>query len=447
MFALMFSISCNKTETPKVNDDEFENLIVPADFTWSTLNKVEITVEITDSDGEISQNLNGFPLDVTDLQGNRLVRASVVDGEVSFYLELNRSIESVGLYAPSIDISSVINLSDESFSFTIPDDIETGDLIDSDGDGVFNEFDDFPYDPELAYSIQYPSPYQDGLKSTNRGFSFWYYQIFEDLWPYQGDYDFNDLTLKIRMTVNTNGSNKWKNGTFDVYIWTNGAGIDLGCGIDFFKYNGSRSGKSRLEYMPDGNISLVPGNFDPSFTSIDPDAENAIIVFNNADDVKPVDYYNTGIGISYDPMLTYVSFEWEAQVPRNMRAYMYLFYSNDRSHEVRTVGLPPTAAMDMSLLGTGDDDSPTTGWNWDPGNEFLYPLEDPFFVTENHHPWGIEIEYSGDLSVAFEKVDIMDAFPQFQRWAESGGSVNTSWYRYPSDNPELVFDVGNLVTK
>ncbi len=445
IFSLLISVSCNNKNDDPVKENEFEKLVVPDNFTWSTLNKSEINVTITDPDGEISHNLDGFPLDATDLQGNRLVRSSVIDGEVSFYLELNHSIESIALYSPSLDLNSVINLTDDNITFSVPDKSPKAGYIDSDGDGVYDDFDDFPYDAEIAYELQYPSPYESSTTTKNRRFSFWYYQIFEDLWPYTGDYDFNDLTLKIKMTVKTNGSNRWKRGTFDVYIWTNGASIDLGCGIDFFRYNGSRSGKSRLEYMQDNNISLVSGNYNPAYTSTDPDAQNAIIVFNNADDVKPVDYYNTGEGISFDPMINYVSFEWDAHVPQNMRAYMYLFYSDDRSHEVRTVGLPPTAGMDMNLLHTGDDDSPTTGWNWDPGNEFLYPLEESFFVTDNHHPWGIEIEYSGDLSVAFEKVDIMDAFPRFKSWAESGGTVNNNWYRYPENDPTLVFDVGNLV--
>ena len=446
-FMLLYLASCNqKNEDPIINESEFDSMVVPSDFTWSTLDKINFTVNITNPDGTYSQDLNGFPLDVTDMQGNRLIRANVIDGQVSFYLELNKSIQSVGLYAPSLNINSAIDLGEEFYTFMLPENIVINEYIDNDNDGVYDDFDDFPDDAEIAFSVDYPSPYQDGLKSTDRGFSFWYYQVFEDLWPSKGDYDFNDLTLKIKMKVNTNGSGKWKSGTFDVYIWTNGAGIDLGCGIDFYKYNGSQSGKSVLEYMPDGSIGLVSGSYNPDFTRLDPNAENAIIVFNNTDDVKPIDYYNTGQGLSYNPMLTPVSFEWDINTPQNMRAYMYLYYATDRGHEIRTVGLPPTKGLDMNLLGTYDDDSPVTGWDWTPGTTFLAPLETPFFVTDNLHPWGIEIEWDGDLSVPFEKVDILDAFPQFQDWAESGGNQNTKWYKYPSSDPSLVFDVGELVT-
>jgi len=184
----------------------------------------------------------------------------------------------------------------------------------------------------------------------------------------------------------------------------------------------------------------------PSFTSMDATTENGIIVFENADDVKPVDYLNTGYGATYNPMLTPVSFSWNAQIPRQMRAFMYLFYSNDRSHEIRTVGLPPTEGLNTALLHTASDNSPVTAWNWNPGTTFLVPLDPPYFVTNQLHPWGIEIEWDGNLQVAFEKVNVMDAFPEFKVWAESGGQSNQQWYQNPSSNPALVFDVDALVT-
>ena len=445
--------SCKKVVNPLPDEitNNFDDLEIPDGFTWSTLNKSAIKVMITDMEGNPSTTLNGFPLDVTDFQGNRLVRSSVINGETEFYLELNNSIKEVKLVAPSIEINQTITLGEEIYHFQVADVSFKNDYIDSDQDGVYDIFDDFPNDGNLAYTMTYPSPYQEvglksgsNLKSTNSSFSLWYYQVYEDLWPSKGDYDFNDLTLKIRMVVNTTGSNKWKSGRFDVYVWTNGAAIDLGCGIDFYKYNGTSSGRQIHEYMEDGIISLVEGTYNPEFTKIDPVAENAIVVFDKVDNVKPIDYWNTGVGLSYNPMESFVSFEWSSSNPKNMRAYTYLFYTDDRGHEIRTVNIPPTQGINMNLLGTSADNSPST-WNWDPGTTFRVPADNPFFVTSDLHPWGIEIEWSGNLSVPAEYVSILDAFPQFKTWAESGGANNSNWYKYPSSNPELVFNVGELV--
>jgi len=53
---------------------------------------------------------------------------------------------------------------------------------DSDGDGVPNDEDAYPYDTERAFNNFYPSGDYASL-------------AFEDLWPGLGDYDFNDLVL------------------------------------------------------------------------------------------------------------------------------------------------------------------------------------------------------------------------------------------------------------
>jgi LruC domain-containing protein len=268
--------------------------------------------------------------------------------------------------------------------------------------------------------------------------------MFEDLWPAKGDYDLNDLVLKLRVEIYNNASNKWVGGKWDVVIWANGASMDLGCGIEFFNYMGTSSGKYRLRYLANDQVALVPGTFDASITSLDPAVQNGVILFDNVDNAKPVDYWNTGSGIAYEPVT--VSFEYTLASQQNMMAgFLYLFRTSDRGHEIRTFGIPPTTAANTALLGTNFDNSPTTPWDYTPGTEFLYPLDPPYYSTANLHPWGVEIEYSGNLRVAMEQTSIIDAFPQFAAWAESGGSLNTNWY----SNPDIskTFDVGALISE
>ena len=54
---------------------------------------------------------------------------------------------------------------------------------DTDGDGVSNVFDEYPDDELKAFNNYYP------LKDATGTL------VFEDLWPYKGDYDFNDLVI------------------------------------------------------------------------------------------------------------------------------------------------------------------------------------------------------------------------------------------------------------
>ena len=46
---------------------------------------------------------------------------------------------------------------------------------DADGDGINDEIDDFPYDPDKSFNNFYPSAKENGTL------------VFEDLWPSKGD--------------------------------------------------------------------------------------------------------------------------------------------------------------------------------------------------------------------------------------------------------------------
>ncbi|MCT4645944.1 MAG: LruC domain-containing protein, partial [Carboxylicivirga sp.] len=67
---------------------------------------------------------------------------------------------------------------------------------DSDGDGVSDTFDEFPNDENRAFNNHYPAENTYGTL------------IFEDLWPYKGDYDFNDLVIDYNFTQLTNSDNE-----------------------------------------------------------------------------------------------------------------------------------------------------------------------------------------------------------------------------------------------
>jgi LruC domain-containing protein len=44
-----------------------------------------------------------------------------------------------------------------------------------------------------------------------------------------------------------------------------------------------------------------------------------------------------------------------------------------------------------------------------------------------------------DYEVAIEKISLIQAYPQFQGWAESGGANNQSWYDNPNSNKVFKF--------
>lgn len=100
---------------------------------------------------------------------------------------------------------------------------------DSDGDGVSNESDDFPEDPLRA------------VRNTYTGSL-----AFEDLWPAQGDYDFNDLVIDYEIDHILNGNNQLVEIEADWTIKAVFASFKNGFG-------------ARFKNLPSSNVSSVSG--------------------------------------------------------------------------------------------------------------------------------------------------------------------------------------------
>ena len=69
------------------------------------------------------------------------------------------------------------------------------DDTDTDGDGIIDNDDAYPEDPEVAFELFTPSKYGKGTI------------FFQDLWPSTGDYDFNDAALSYQATAFLNAYN------------------------------------------------------------------------------------------------------------------------------------------------------------------------------------------------------------------------------------------------
>ncbi len=265
---------------------------------------------------------------------------------------------------------------------------------DSDGDGVADENDDFPNDPDRAYNIVSPSG------------SNYYFHLFEDLWPNKGDYDFNDVILKTKLYTYKNSNNELVGGKIRSKVYWIGGGIPRGVGMEWLKSNGSGS---ELAYLPAGTTTFTESaNVVP-----DPDVTNAVKLF----DGNIIESLNDTVNFEYT---------WDHTTGGNSLCVHVYIYSN-RGHEVHMYGYPPTTAANMNLFNTGNDASQTT-WDWTPGNNFSIPAN--FYKTITNLPWGLEI-ITDTFRVPNEKTQIINAYPLFEDWAESGGAVNQNWYKYP----------------
>ncbi len=277
-----------------------------------------------------------------------------------------------------------------------------GAILDSDGDGVSDEDDDYPNDSDKSIKIVYPT--QGKLIVA-----------FEDLWPDTGDYDFNDLVLGITQEFGLNANNEYTYLKTDLEVRGNGATLNnvLEMKLDWAENSGNSSLYSPVE---NPNIQLVSTNTN-SFIHDDV----VTVIDGMLDSLSPY-YQNNGIGIS----APYQNFSFEITMDPISNSQATLssdFFIHDFYHPEREIHLPgrhATSFADTQLFGTGNDST--------------IPVDDRWYLTDENLPWGFEIiDYTGNYMHPIENISILQAYREFGNWANSGGLSNLDWFTKPSN--------------
>jgi len=278
-----------------------------------------------------------------------------------------------------------------------------GEGPDADGDGVNDDFDDYPSDPDRAFNNYFPDADRFGTLA------------FEDLWPYKGDYDFNDLIIDYKFNTITNSNDNVVEMFITLKVAAIGAGYKNGFGIEF-------------PFDPDA-VSNVEGDFSLTQNIInltdnnleDNQNKTVVIFFDNAFSLLPHEGGNTGVNVQIgEPYVQpteinfLISFNYPVS-PDNMGLppfNPFIFVNKERGREIHLINMEPTDLADASLFGTGQDASiPGTG---------------QYYRTSNNLPWAINLVNGFDYPI--EKAVIIDAYNYFSNWAESGGTSYTDWY-------------------
>ncbi|SFU46655.1 LruC domain-containing protein [Pustulibacterium marinum] len=255
---------------------------------------------------------------------------------------------------------------------------------DSDGDGINDALDEFPYDINKAFNTYYPSAQNSGTLA------------YEDLWPSQGDYDFNDLVVDYNFNLVSNGDNlvtqinasytiehiggAFHNGfafvlPIDPSSISDVSGQVLNGGYEVTNANGTESGTLSNE-----TVIIVCGN------AINETGETITVTVNFS---TPQELDALG------------------EVPFNT----FLISNGDRSREVHLPDHLPTSKA--GYLSTEDD--------------YSDEVHDRYYKTDKNLPWGLNIYY--DFTPPTEKTPITTAYPKFKTWANSGGEQELEWYK------------------
>ncbi len=272
---------------------------------------------------------------------------------------------------------------------------------DDDDDDVINENDAYPNDPDKAFDLYFPG---EDIYGT---------VAFEDLWPYRGDYDFNDLVVDYQYKAITNTANKVVSLEATFILKAIGAGMSNGFG---FELNVPAATVSSVT-----GAQLYTGDISVGANGVESGQSKAVIIaFDDAHQVMSSGagrFVNTEAGAAYITPDT-IRLSIDFTTPQNLVNLgsapfnPFIFTGRGRGYEIHLPNYAPTDLVDATLYQTGNDDT-------DPsvGRYFKDPL---------NLPWAIHVPVPFDYP--YEKVPIIQAHLKFASWAQSRGVNYSDWY-------------------
>lgn len=277
-------------------------------------------------------------------------------------------------------------------------------LQDRDGDGILDVVDEFPDDAERAFTQLYPIESPDG----------WGTLAFEDLWPDQGDYDFNDFVIDYKLELTLNADNLIKDIEGEFSLRAVGALKKNGFAIEF------PFAASELQ----GDVRVVRNGAE-SFEGLTVAGSKSVLnlVANTTQYVTVTgsdNLWNTQADKEkHDPIP--FSFKLTLREPIDQLSlpeygFWNPFLMVDVDYivgkEIHLPGYPPTALADDRYFQTGADDTD--------------PEIGKYYKTAANLPWAIDVPMSWKYPQ--EHKQISDVYFGFGPWAQSGGVSNTDWY-------------------
>lgn len=253
-----------------------------------------------------------------------------------------------------------------------------------------------PVDPGTEFTTYFPS--QSG----------WATYAFEDLWPFKGDYDLNDMVLNFRVSIVSNSSNKVTKLIFDYTILAVGA-----TKIPAVAF--------QLDNVPAANIGSVTGQvlgsgfpFSATANGTEGGIALAVIpVFNNPRDIVPFPVFlNTEknrehiIAPTKQIVVTLSTPVNQSQI--TMQSFNLFLSTDERGKEIHLPAYTPTTKFNP-LLVMGKPISSSD-----------------VFKSYDGMMWGLM--FPDSFAYPMESASIISAYTHFAEWATSGGTSYQNWY-------------------
>jgi LruC domain-containing protein len=259
---------------------------------------------------------------------------------------------------------------------------------DDDGDGVNNVDDEYPSDPLRAFNSYYPA------------FNEYATLAFEDLWPYYGDYDLNDVIIDFNYKLVSNAQNEVKDVVSKFTLRASGGQIENAFAVEYPALASNVSnvtggtlegGQPKTVIKVINNIRAAQGRWNTILAEPYADTVNYNVSFT----------LNTPIAIATFGINEYNPFIWGVSNGTN------------RGMEIHLPGKLPTALAADSNFSKGDDRTNRA--------------QNKYYLSKDNFPWALLIPQKFDYP--YEKKDIVTAYLKFGQWAQSNGLSFPEWYK------------------
>lgn len=250
---------------------------------------------------------------------------------------------------------------------------------------------------------------------------------FEDLWPEGGDYDMNDLVMSYRVKYSGTSSGMTEMELVARAVARGSGSVHSGFAVELPVPVGNIASQELTRDVGTGSCLAEAGYAVESSNAGD---KATFILFNDSASVLPSStcaFYNTrndcgeGEGREFYLKVTFASPVDIAVLDEGPSPF--IFRKGVRGHEVHLPGYPPTVEGDENLFASCAPGTPVC----DATNlSAVEESERNYYMSSGHLPWALDIP--GEWVWPQEKIALLNVYPDFADWAESGGTAKKDWF-------------------
>lgn len=253
---------------------------------------------------------------------------------------------------------------------------------------------------------------------------------YEDNWPQLGDYDMNDVVFAYRTRRYIDEQERVVRYDIEGYLLASGAGYHNGFAVQLDDIASTNVAEDLIRFEINGDLQV-------SSPLEDNGEEDAVLIVSNdiwshISTSDSCQYYRTQMGCEQTqnfsflisvPLINTVNRE---DAPADI-LNPFIFASPGHYHgegltehpgrslEIHLKNKKVSSRFNTDFFQRFDDNSTP-----DSGNTF---------INHNNMPWAIELPML--WSHPYERVDLIDAYPEFVDFIQSEGSENPIWYTLP----------------